>query len=108
MNELMKLFSQYGFNGIVTATLFFIVWRLLVWVMKWVDKQDDRHNKERETWLEIISTMKQLIDLHNQNSVENRNANAEAHKYQREEHEKMMENLGEQGKVLARINGYKT
>ena len=100
MEPIWKMFEQYGFNGIVTATLFFIVWRLLVWVMKWVDKQDDRHNKERETWLEIISTMKQSIDIHNQTSIEARNATAEAHKYQREEHQEMIKSLG-------RINGYK-
>lgn len=98
--DFAKMFSEYGYNGIVTATLFFIVWRLLVWVMKWVDKQDERHCLERQTWLEIITTMKQSIDIHNQSSIENRNATAEAHKYQREEHMKMIESLG-------RINGFK-
>jgi len=100
MEPIWKLFEQYGFNGIVTATLFFIVWRLLVWVMKWVDKQDERHNKERETWLEIITTMKQSIDIHNQSSIEARCATAEAHRFQREEHKEMIVSLG-------RINGYK-
>ena len=102
-----KLFSDYGFNGVVIGTLFFILWRMLVWVMKWVDKQSEQHNAERTVWAKVLENLNQSILLHNQGSIEARRTTEEAHKFQRTEHEKMINNLDEQAKVLARINGYK-
>lgn len=98
--DFAKLFSDYGFNGIVIGTLFFILWRMLVWVMKWVDKQSEQHEAERTLWLETINKINASIDAHNLTSIEARKTVEEAHKYQREEHKKMVE-------ILGRINGYK-
>lgn len=93
--------EQYGIMGVVISVLFYILWRMLVWVMKWVDKQAEQHNAEREAWMKRIEALDQSISLHNQGSIEARKATEEAHKYQREEHKQMIEALG-------RINGYKT
>ena len=92
--------EQYGIAGVVIGILFFILWRMLIWVMKWVDKQAEQHQKERDGWLNIMAGLRSSIDLHNQGSVEARNQSAEAHAYQRKEHEEMI-------KVLGRINGFR-
>lgn len=92
--------EQYGIAGIVIAVLFFILWKILIWVMKWVDKQAEQHQKERESFITVINEMRRSIDLHNQNSIEGRQQQLEAHNYQRQEHKEMIT-------ILGRINGIK-
>jgi hypothetical protein len=106
--------AEYGLAGIVIGMLFVILWRMLIWVMKWVDKQADQHNAERLSWLKVLESLNQSIELHNQGSIEARKATEEAHKYQKAEHEKLAEgmntvcsSLKETEKALGRINGYK-
>ncbi len=91
--------EQYGIAGAVICVLFFILWRILIWVMKWVDKQNEQHNAERGAWLKTLEALNNSIQLHNQGSIEARKGTEEAHKFQREEHKEMIE-------VLGRINGY--
>ena len=107
-------FGQYGLLGLFMGVVLFILFKMITWVMEFVKEQHINHAKERETWLEVISTMKQSIDIHNQSSIEARNASAEAHKFQREEHTKQMEksdlvcnSLKQVEQALGRINGYK-
>lgn len=73
---------------------------MLVWVMKWVDKQSEQHNAEREAWLKTLGALNASIEAHSLISIESRKNVEEAHKYQRSEHAEMI-------KVLGRINGYK-
>ncbi len=88
-----KLFSEFGLIGLVVGTLFFIVWRLLVWVMKWVDKREESYNKERENWLVTLNKISNNMDRHDERAEERG-------RYVREEHKQMIE-------VLGRINGYR-
>ena len=99
--------EQFGIAGIVIGTLFFILWRMLIWVMKWVDKQSEQHNSERTAWMKTLETLNNSIQIHNQGSIEARKLVEEAHKYQRDEHMKLAEQNNEICKALARINGYK-
>jgi hypothetical protein len=92
--------SEYGLAGLVIGVLFFILWRMLIWVMRWVDKQEEQHRIEREIWMTRMEHLDQSIQLHNQGSIEARKGTEEAHRYQREEHLEMIKTLG-------RINGYK-
>ena len=92
--------EQYGIAGVVIGILFFILWRILIWAMKWVDKQSEQHLKEREDWLVVMNGIRAAIELHNQSSIEARRQQSEAHDYQRSEHKEMIA-------TLARINGYK-
>ena len=89
---------QFGFAGLVTGTLFFIVWRILVWTMAWIEKRDALYADERKAWQEQLAKINQQLENFT-------NQNAESHKYQRAEHEKMINNLDEHYKVLLRING---
>ena len=100
-------FSEYGLLGLFMGVVLFILFKMIVWVMAFVKEQSDCHSKERTTWLEIITAMKQSIDSHNMNSNELRTNIQEAHKFQREEHQIMIGNLKEITTTLGRINGYK-
>ncbi|MDD5610643.1 MAG: hypothetical protein PHH69_03750 [Candidatus Omnitrophica bacterium] len=114
------LFKEYGFAGIVTGVMFFILFRMIVWVMAFVKDIIKQHNEERKEWLLTMAAIKTSIDLHNQQSIEARNLQAQAHEFQRKEHEKFLENqikiisisdktcdcLDEVKNGLGRINGY--
>lgn len=92
--------SEYGLAGIVIAILFFILWRILIWVMKWVDKQEEQHRAERILWKETQDKNNQVLDKLCSTISRHDEKAEERGKYVREEHKQMIENLG-------RINGYK-
>ena len=94
MNGIATKFGEYGFVGLIVGALFFIVWRMLVWVMAFIKDQTDQHAKERQAWLEIITAMKQSLDMHDQHSLSFREAQLEANRYVRDEHKTMIEVLG--------------
>jgi hypothetical protein len=99
--------AQYGIPGLVVGVLFFLLWRILVWVMKFVNDTQEQHNKERVAWLATLNTLNSSIVLHNQGSIEARKTQEEAHRYQKEEHEKLAEHNREICLALGRLNGYK-
>jgi hypothetical protein len=39
--DFSKLFSEYGLNGLIMGVLFFFFWRWSVWIMKWINANDD-------------------------------------------------------------------
>jgi len=90
--------EQYGITGLVIGVLFIFLYRMLTWVMKWIDKSSEQHGKEREAWAKILEALNQSIQLHNQGSIEARKTTEEAHKYQREEHKEMIT-------LLSNMNG---
>lgn len=95
-----KLFSEYGLIGIIVGTLFFILWRMLVWVMAFVKDITKQQIEERAGWLCTISRQNDLLNKIS-NSVEEHDKRAdERGRFVREEHKQMIETLG-------RINGYK-
>ena len=100
-------FSEYGLLGLMIAAVVFMLWRMLVWVMAWVDKQAAQHILERKAWIESLEGLNNSIQLHNQGSIEARKMTEEAHRYQREEHQKFAAQNDEICKALGRINGYK-
>jgi hypothetical protein len=100
MDPIFAKFTEYGLVGLVIAVLFFIVWKILVWVMAWVDKQAVQQAAERDGWLcqlkaqsEVLQKISASIDEHDKRADERG-------RYVREEHKEMISSLG-------RINGYK-
>ncbi len=103
----LSQFSEYGLIGLIVGVLFFIVWRLLVWVMKFVNDITLQQNEERKGWHgtlekhnDLINKISDSIDRHDERADERG-------KFVRSEHEKMLMNLHEQTKILIRINGFK-
>ena len=93
-------FSEYGLIGLIVGILFYILWRMLVWVMAFVKDITEQHTKERETWHGSLSKQNDIL-LKISNSIEDHDKRAdERGKYVREEHKEMIASL-------ARINGFK-
>lgn len=106
MNDFAK-FNEYGLVGLIIGILFFILWRILIWVMTFVKDTTKQHNEERLLWNDslnkhndILNKISDSIDRHDERANERG-------KFVRSEHEKMMSNLDEQTKILIRINGFK-
>lgn len=99
--------AEYGILGVIIAIMFFILWRMIIWVMAFVKEQAAMHAKERASWEAVLGAMKSSIDTHNAGSIEARKSQAEASRFVRTEHKEMINNLKEQGEVLKMINGYK-
>lgn len=104
--DLSKL-DEFGLAGAVIAILFFIIWKILVWVMSFVKTITEQHKEERREWLGIMNELKTSINLHNQSSIESRKSSEEAHKFQREEHKAQLDSMKQVEQALGRINGYK-
>ena len=98
--DFAKLFSDYGFNGVVIGVLFFMLCRMLIWLMSFVKDIQKQQSEERQGWLcrlekinEATTKISDSVDEHDKRADERG-------RYVREEHKQMIE-------VLARINGYK-
>ena len=95
-----KIFSEYGLIGLIIGTLFFILWRMLIWVMAFIKDITKQQNEERTGWL---CRLKELSDIANKisDSIDDHDKRAdERGAYVREEHKTMIE-------ILQRINGVK-
>jgi len=108
MEKILEAFVKTGgLTGLMTAALFFIVWRMIVWIMAWVKEREAAHDAERLKWVCAIEKSNEaqtkIIDSINDHD---RRAD-ERGKFVRSEHERMINNLDEQTKVLAHINGFK-
>lgn len=95
-----KLFSEFGLIGVVIGTLFFILWRMLVWVMAFVKDIQRQHSEERNLWNCTIARHNELIQKISASLDDHDRRADERGRYVREEHKQMIECLG-------RINGYK-
>lgn len=96
-----KLFSEFGLVGLVIGTLFFILWRMLIWVMAFVKEQQKQQSEERGIWHATIARHNELISKISTSLDEHDKRADERGRYVREEHKQMIETLG-------RINGYKS
>lgn len=104
---------KYGIEVAVIATLFLIVWRILIWVMKWVDKQEEQHRIERDAWNKHYAEISRSLQEHNERATNFHSTVMEGFKYMRDEHTRMLDNqakicncLENTEKALGRINGY--
>ena len=100
-------YIKYGVEVAVIATLFFIVWRLFIWIMAFIKTITEQHNAERATWQGTLSKQSDLL-LKIADTLDNHDKRAdERGRFVREEHTKMIGILDDQTKALGRINGYK-
>ena len=119
-----ELITQFGIGGLIFLAFMF----LLRWVLKTQEKILIDARDERQSWQTIISTHQTNLTSLNNAQREIISQMSEAHRYQRDEHKEMIDNLKgicmtvkeiqdltqnscqiltEHGKTLARINGYK-
>ena len=86
-----------------------LIFIAFMFLLKWVLKQQDRILKnaeeERKVWQTLTSAFQSSIAESNQRAQANHEQNVEAHKYQREEHQKMINQLDGITLTLVRLNG---
>ena len=58
--HLLTSWTQYGLVGIMIGAILIILWRILIWVMRWVDKQEETHREERKSWQDYMSNFQQV------------------------------------------------
>ena len=91
---------EYGLAGVVIALLFWLIVKILIWVMAWVDKQSLQHLEERKSWKETQDRQNEILDKGVSSLARHDEKADERGKYVRDEHREMIE-------ILSRINGYK-
>jgi len=107
MDTFINKFGEYGIIGLVIGILFFLLWKILIWVMSFVKDIQKQQSEERTVWLCTLKTQSDTL-IKISNSIEKHDEKAdERGQHIREEHEKMMNCLDEQTRVLVQINGYK-
>ncbi len=113
---LIKGVSEYGFATAILVIFFF----LLKWVLHQQEKILEQARIEREGFIDAISGISDIMKQHIVQEESHSSFNNEAHRYQREEHIRMLEHLQqvstaldsvsknfiEQGVILSRINGH--
>lgn len=100
IETMVEVLGKYGIGGLMMIVLCFISYLIIKHILKQSDKILDSAMTAQKEW-------QRAIDEHTAQAKSFHDQVTEAHRYQKQEHEKMIENLGEQAKVLARINGYK-
>jgi len=99
MPGLLIALKEYGLIGIVVGVTFFMLWRMIVWVMAFIKDMTKQHAIERISWQNTINATNELISgLANSMEQHDKQASERGH-YIREEHKEMIQCLG-------RINGY--
>lgn len=101
MTEVLKIFQEFGLIGLIVGTLFFLLWRMLTWVMAFIKDITLHHNEERAKWQSAYDKQNDTLDkISDAIGRHDERADERGH-YVREEHKQMIE-------VLGRINGYKS
>ncbi len=95
-----KLFSEFGLIGIIIGTLFFLLWRMLSWVMSFIKEITNNQNTERLSWLATLEKHIILIDKMSDGIDEVEKRADERGRYVREEHKEMIA-------LLKNMNGHK-
>jgi HSP90 family molecular chaperone len=99
----LPLFRDIGIVAVVAMPLFF----LIKWIAEEFKADLKRSADERAKWQEIINGFQRELQAHTLNAASFHEQVTEAHRFQREEHEKLMSQMDEVSKTLLRINGYK-
>ncbi len=104
---LAKIIGELGFGAVCMGAVLFASWKLLNWGKGIVDNAMAQLERERDRSADVYNKLSKAIDEHTSQAREFHMEVRNAHGYQREEHNKMIQNLDEQYKVLLRINGEK-
>lgn len=96
----MTPWQQFGLVGLMAGAVLALLFFVIKWTLNTAQHIIQQAAEERKAWVKSL-------DDHTAQNREFSRSVVDAHGFQRKEHEKMIENLEEQGKVLARINGYR-
>lgn len=120
----IKVLDSFGLAGLFGIAFVVLMFCIIKWTLDFVGKLINQYNTDRENWLKqaiaerdnwlkAIDKQNDTWSLHTQQAKIFHELVNEAHKYQREEHTKMIDILNsgisehkEMILTLGRINGY--
>ena len=104
--ENFSRFGEYGLLGLVVGSVVILLFFVVKWTLATTKDILAQAAKEREDWHKKIGDVNvsiqkvcDCIDKHDEKAEERG-------RFVRSEHERMIKNLDEQGKILVRMNGY--
>lgn len=100
INGLLGLGAKYGIGALVIVVLCLISYRIIRHILAQSDIILKQAMEAQKEW-------QRVIEAHNTRAAEYHTQITEAHRFQREEHMKILACLSEVEKGLGRINGYK-
>ena len=103
METMLTIYKDIGVVAIVAVPLFLLI--------KWITEEFKatliRQHEERNKWADVIRGFQECLKEHTENAKSFHDEVKDAHKYQREEHAELMDQMREVTSSLGRINGYK-
>jgi len=90
MPQILKLLQDFGIDLVAFAFIAVVSWKLLCWGKCIVDTVMEQAKVEREVWQKAVASLAETMTLHNNLASAFHAQVTEAHKFQREEHEKLI------------------
>lgn len=106
VNLFDKILSNYGFGVFMALVFVSLMYVLLRWFKSYLDRILSQNEIREASLLTIIDGANKSLDRHTEQAREFHTQVVIANDYQRKEHERIILLLDEQGKALARQNGY--
>jgi len=100
METMIAVYKDIGVVAIVSVPLFF----LIKWIMDEFKATLQRQHDERTKWATVIMGFQDCLKDHTENARSFHIEVKDAHRYQREEHIALMEQMREVTSSLIRIN----
>jgi hypothetical protein len=104
-SSLVKLISEAGIAIVSVSSIIFMSWKLLSWGKQIVDTVLAQMATQNTAWQALIDRSTKAIEEHTQAACTFHDRVDEAHKYQREEHQKLISILEDIKIALIRMNG---
>lgn len=101
MENIITIYKDIGIVAIVAVPLFL----LIKWITEEFKATLQRQHDERNKWSEVIIGFQKEISENTDNARAFHEEVKDAHRYQREEHTALMEQMREVTASLGRING---
>jgi hypothetical protein len=106
--DIVSWVEKFGLGIALSIGVFTAFFYLLKWVLRQQETILKQAAEERKVWQTLFERNNKSIDEHIIQSRNAHDATTEAHRFQREEHSKLADQLNEITAALGRINGYKS
>jgi len=103
----LGFFKDFGLFGITVGAIIILLFFVIKWTLSTTKDILRQAAEERKVWQECVNSCTKTLMEHNERARLFDEMVSDAHRFQREEHKEMINNLGEITKTLGRINGYK-
>lgn len=109
----LSYFKDYGLLGLIMGSVVALLFFVIKWTLATTRDILSQAARERESWQKAVERMSEAWTAHTAQALQFHEMVTEAHKFQREEHLRMLDNqnivsasLKQVEQALGRINGY--